>query len=79
MSLTYHLPSALPQVDPVEDELNKDIWDVRLLPGVRYPAHRSDHLLNFTSVPTPFRQTVKQYLRFLLTHQSLSHCVTQMR
>lgn len=79
MTASLHTVSASPQFDAVEAELAKDIWDIHHLPGARYAAHRSDYLLNFTSVPAPFRQTVKQYLRFLLTQKSLSHCTTQLR
>jgi site-specific recombinase XerD len=78
MTASLHMVSASPQFDAVEAELAKDIWDVRLLPGVRYTAHSSNHLLNFTPVPTPFRQTVKQYLKFLLTQKSHSHCAQQL-
>ncbi len=79
MITSLHAVSASPQFDAVEAELAKDVWDVRLLPGVRYAAHRSNHLLNFTLVPAPFRQTVKQYLKFLLAQKSQSHCATQLR
>ena len=59
-----------------EAEFAKDIWDVRNVAGARYTDHRSDHLLNFTSIPSVFRPVVKQYLRFKLTVQqrSLSDC-----
>ena len=50
-----HVLSAPYQSDPIEAELAKDIWDARKIPGVRYPAHRSDHLINFTSIPMHVR------------------------
>src|SRR5258708_30677304 len=65
--------------DPVEAELAKDIWYVRQLPGVRYSAHRSDHLLNFTQVPEPFRPSVKRYIKLLLTRRSQAHCSDVLR
>ena len=63
-------------LDPIEDELAKDIWDVRCLPGVRYAKHRSDHLLNFTLVPLPFRPVVKRYLRLHITVHSHQECAS---
>jgi integrase len=67
---------ALPIVSPnwLEDEFAQDIWDVRHLPGVRYPAHRSDHLLNFTPISAPFRPALKRYLKLLLTQYSYGEC-----
>lgn len=67
------------ELDPVEQEYAKDIWDVRRIPGARYAAHRSDHLLNFTSIPTAFRQAVKRYLKFYLVQHSHSQCCTTVR
>ena len=58
MSSKLHLVAA-PQVDPVEEELAKDIWDVRRIPGACYSAHMSHHLLNFTHISAAFRPTTK--------------------
>jgi integrase len=71
---------ALPIASPnwLEDEFAKDIWDVRHLPGVRYPAHRSDHLLNFTQVPASFRPLLKRYFKFLLTQYCYAACNTRL-
>jgi integrase len=65
--------------DPVETEFAKDVWDVRNLPGVRYAAHKSNHLLNFTNVPLSFRHLIKQYIKLLLAQQSHSHCTSILR
>ncbi len=65
--------------DPVEAEFAKDVWDVRKLPGVRYSAHRSDHLLNFTKVPEPFRHSTKRYVKLLLARRSYSQCTNVLR
>lgn len=66
--------------DPVEAELTKDIWDVRNIPGTRYAAHRSDHLLNFTLVPAPFCPVLKRYIRLLIAQNySLSECSSRLR
>jgi len=50
-----------------EKEFAKDIWDVRAIPGIRYMEYSSNHLLNFTQIPLPFRSIVKQYLRYLIS------------
>ena len=50
-----------------EKEFAKDIWNVRAIPGACYMEYSSNHLLNFTSIPLPFRPIVKQYLRYLLS------------
>ncbi len=65
--------------DPVEAEFAKDIWDVRKIPGVRYSAHRSDHLLNFTKVPQPFRALTKRYIQLLLIRRSHVFCDIVLR
>ena len=50
-----------------EREFAKDIWDVRAIPGAQYMEYSSNHLLNFTSIPLPFRPVVKHYLRYLIS------------
>lgn len=79
MKASLHTSTPSVHSDPVEIELAKDSWDVRKLPGVRYSAHRSDHILNFTKVPEPFRHLTKQYIKLLLTKRSHSHCTGALR
>lgn len=69
----------LPPAEGLESEFTKDIWDVRHLPGVRYAPHRSDHLLNFTGIPLPFRPLIKRYLKFLLTQYSYNEYSNRLR
>lgn len=73
--------ASLPyDLDPVEAELTKDIWDVRNIPGARYAAHKSDHLLNFTLAPALFRPLLKRYIRLLIAQNySLSECARRLR
>lgn len=74
--------TALPaQLELLETELAKDIWDVRNIPGARYSDHRSEHLVNFTRIPAAFRGVVKQYIKFRLVTQnrSLVHCTDMLR
>jgi integrase len=74
--------NALSWSESTETECAKDIWDARYLPGVRYPDHHSNPLLNFTQIPERFRPIVKQFLRFLLSMQSYgtgNHYLLQLR
>lgn len=71
--------SAPLQFDVVEAELAKDIWDARCLPGARYPAHKSDYLINFTTLPLPFRHIMKRYIRLRMTQLSWAECALSIR
>jgi len=55
--------------DP-EEELDKDVWDMRRL-KTEYPKHRpaNDFIVDFTVIANPvLRQQVKRYLRLRLPH-----------
>ena len=58
------------------EEIEKDIWDVRKIPGVRITENKSSYLLNFTKIPMPFRNLAKRYLKFRITivSQSCGSC-----
>lgn len=45
------------------DELQKDVWDFRKIPGTRFPEHESHYILDFRDIPFPFRELVKRYMR----------------
>jgi site-specific recombinase XerD len=75
----FPLPRQPVNQDRVEEEFAKDIWDVRFIPGARYPAHRSEYRLNFTGIPDPFRALIKRYLRFLITQRSQQWCARTIR
>jgi site-specific recombinase XerD len=51
----------------VKEEFAKDIWDARVIPGARYMEYSSNHLVNFTQIPLPFRPLIKQYLQYLIS------------
>jgi len=55
------------------EEIEKDIWDVRKIPGARITENESDYLLNFTKIPIPFRSLAKRYLKFRITVISQGH------
>lgn len=75
----FPLPGQEVHRDRVEEELAKDIWDVRFIPGARYMAHRSEYRLNFSGIPEPFRAIVKRYLRFLVIQRSHNKCAAAIR
>lgn len=65
-------PQSVPAC--AEAEFAKDIWDLRRIPGARYPDHYSHHLLNFTKIPALFLPIIKQYFRFLLAQWGVAQC-----
>ena len=79
MPSPLHIVFASSLPDPVEIEFTKDVWDARNIPGARYAAHRSDHLLNFTPVPPAFRPAAKRYLKLMITRHSVSDCARRIR
>lgn len=68
-----------PPLDPAQAEMEKDVWDVRNIPGVRLHAHRSEFSLDFRRVPLPFVALVKRYLSYHVTHSSFSTCRYHMQ
>lgn len=59
-----------------EDELIKDIWDCRKIPGVRIPAiDRKGYRLNFNLYPKMYRECMKKYFRTIITKKSISQCL----
>ena len=52
------------------EEIEKDIWNFRKIPGARYNKSSSNFLLDFTEVPLPFRKLVKKYLKLQLSMYS---------
>lgn len=80
MRASLQVVSPTAQGGPGEAEFAKDIWDVRNIPGAHYAAHTSDHLLNFTRIPAPFRPALKRYMRLLIAQNySLSDCARRLR
>lgn len=57
--------------EAIENEWEKDVWDVRNIPGARYSLHRSQYFLKFTDLPIQFKPYVKSYARFLLINLSI--------
>jgi len=49
------------------EEIEKNIWDVRKIPGARITESKSQYLLDFTKIPIAFRNLAKRYLKFRIT------------
>jgi integrase len=56
------------------DEFEKDVWDVRRIPGARYTQNRSDYLLPFEEIPTPFMPLAKKYMKVRVGICSQGQC-----
>lgn len=52
------------------EETEKDIWDLRKIPGAKITQTSSDYVLNFTEIPMPFRNLIKRYLKFRISFVS---------
>lgn len=68
--------AALSLAERAQAEFAKDLWDVRNIPGARYSAHRSDHLLNFADVPALFRPAVKKLIKSRLIGAGVGRSMT---
>ncbi len=64
-----------------EAEYAKEIWDLRMLPGVKVRPQQSIHTLNFNRVPGCLRVLAKLYLRHRVETQgrSPSNCYQEVR
>jgi integrase len=56
------------------EEFEKDIWDVRRIPGTRFSNNDAHYSLSFMDIPLPFRQLTKQYLKMRAGKYSFSQC-----
>lgn len=63
----------------IRTEFEKDVWDVRNIPGAKYPDHESRHILNFEGIPSPFLDLAKRYLKFRISHLSIGQCTLDLR
>jgi len=56
------------------EETEKNIWYSKNIVGARIPASGYNNQLNFNSIPTYYRETVKMYFRTVVTKKSWAHC-----
>ena len=67
------VPTDSPQ-DFIDDEMEKDKWDVRKIPGCHPFPHRSEYLLSFEKVPTALRPVVKRFMRVQVMTTTFATC-----
>jgi integrase len=63
----------------IRNEFDKDIWDIRKIPGVRVLDHTSHYNLNFTNVPKAFLDVVKRYIKYRISIISTGRCSSDIR
>jgi integrase len=59
------------------EETEKDIWYAINIPSVKYRATSSksgNKCLNFTLIPSYYKELIKGYFRTIITRKSFSHC-----
>lgn len=58
------------------EETEKDIWYSKNIKGIKLNAtsNRKSSSLNFTEIPIYYRDTVKRYIKTIITKKSWSHC-----
>jgi len=57
------------------EEFEKNVWDVRKIPGAKYTQNKAHYLLSFTDIPLPFRPLAKRYLKVRVGIRSYSQPV----
>ncbi len=50
----------------LEAEFAKDRWDIRTIPGLRYPPHSGPSYIHFHEIPERFRSIAKDHAKFLI-------------
>ncbi|SHJ88243.1 hypothetical protein SAMN02745219_03552, partial [Desulfofundulus thermosubterraneus DSM 16057] len=56
------------------EEFEKDVWDVRKIPGAKYTQNKADYLLSFEDIPLPFQPLAKRYLKIRVGIRSQAQC-----
>jgi len=56
------------------EEFEKNVWDVRKIPGAKYTQNKSDYLLSFEDIPLPFQPLAKRYLKIRVGIRSQAQC-----
>lgn len=56
------------------EEFEKDIWDVRKIPGARYAQTKSGFRLSFEGIPLSFQPLAKKYLKVRVGIRSCGQC-----
>ena len=56
------------------DEVQKDIWNVRNIKGAKLSASIRNGKLNFTAIPSYYREDIKRYFSTVITRKSYGTC-----
>lgn len=74
----YHLVSDfIKDFYDDREEIEKDIWNCKIIKGTRFPAggySNGSFVLDFTPINEYYRDTVKRYLKTIITKRSYKHC-----
>lgn len=56
------------------DEYEKDVWDCRKISGAKITESNAQYFLDFTVIPSEFREFIKRYMKFRSTINSCGQC-----
>lgn len=74
----YHLVSDfIKNFYDDREEIEKDVWNCKTIKGTRFPAggcSNGSFVLDFTPINEYYRDTVKRYLKTIITKRSYKHC-----
>lgn len=58
------------------DEIEKDIWNCKKIPGIRIPANcEKGYTINFNLYPKFYKECMKRYFRTIITKKSIAQCI----
>jgi integrase len=60
------------------EEFEKDIWDVRKIPGAKYTQNCASYSLSFIGIPLSFRPLAKRYLKVRVGIYSQAECAAEL-
>jgi integrase len=60
-------------------EFDKDIWDIRNIPGSRIDYTKAEYYLKFNEIPSKFINLVKRYIKFRISYLSHGQCRTDIK
>lgn len=61
------------------EEYEKDVWDLRKIPGSKFTQNSTAYLLSFEEIPIQFRPIVKRYIKVRLTRNNRCQCYKDIR
>ncbi|MEI4618193.1 tyrosine-type recombinase/integrase [Bacillus cereus] len=63
----------------IREEFEKDIWDIRNIPNVRYSKSKAEYRISFHDIHPSYREAVKKYAKFTTVSRSFSSLQTILR